>query len=70
MQLNKATVDAAEYKAGFDKAAADAAEFKAGYDKLAVDAVESKAQVCTADAPHGLGMNQHLRHHNISKWPA
>jgi hypothetical protein len=28
-----------------DKATADAAEFKAGYDKLAVDTVEQKAQV-------------------------
>jgi hypothetical protein len=28
-----------------DKATADAAEFKAGYDKLTVDAVEQKAQV-------------------------
>jgi hypothetical protein len=29
----------------FDKATADAAEFKAGFDKLVVDAVEQKAQV-------------------------
>ena len=28
-----------------DKATADAAEFKAGFDKLVVDAVEHKAQV-------------------------
>ena len=42
---DKAAVDAAEFKAGFDKAAADAAEFKAGYDKLTVDTVEQQAQV-------------------------
>ena len=59
MQLDKATADAAEFKAGFDKltadgvehqaqldkATADAAEFKAGFDKVTADAVEQKAQV-------------------------
>jgi hypothetical protein len=44
-QLDKATADAAEFKAGFDKYAADAAEYKAGYDKLLVDTTEQRAQV-------------------------
>jgi uncharacterized phage infection (PIP) family protein YhgE len=42
-QLDKVTVDASEFKAGFDKAAADAAEFKAGLDKASADAAEFKA---------------------------
>jgi hypothetical protein len=45
-QLEKATADAAELKAGYDKYSADAAEFKAGYDKLLVDMTEQQAQVC------------------------
>ena len=51
-QLDKATADASEFKAGFDKAAADAAEFKAGFDKVTVDAAEFKAgfDKVTADA--------------------
>jgi hypothetical protein len=58
LQLDKATADAAEFKAGYDKltvdtveqqaqldkATADAAEFKAGFDKALVDAVEQKAE--------------------------
>jgi hypothetical protein len=43
LQLDKATADAAEYKAGYDKVSADAAEFKAGYDKVSADAAELKA---------------------------
>jgi hypothetical protein len=44
-QLDKATADAAEFKAGFDKMTADAAEFKAGFDKLVEDNYEQKNQV-------------------------
>ena len=46
--FDKIVVDSVEQKAQLDKATADAAEFKAGYDKLTVDAVEQKAQVGTA----------------------
>ena len=42
-RLEKATTDAAEFKAGYDKAALDAAEYKAGFDKAAADATEFKA---------------------------
>ena len=65
-QLDKATADAAEFKAGydkltvdaveqkavFDKLTADAAEYKAGFDKALLDNVEQKAQLdkATADA--------------------
>lgn len=58
LQLDKATADAAEFKAGFDKllvdtaeqqavidkATVDAVEMKAGFDKLLVDTSEQKAQ--------------------------
>lgn len=43
LQLDKATADAAEFKAGLDKAAVDAVEMKAGYDKATADAAEFKA---------------------------
>lgn len=43
VQLDKATADASEFKAGLDKASADAAEFKAGFDKFSADAAEFKA---------------------------
>jgi hypothetical protein len=44
LQLDKATADAHEMKAGYDKFAADAAEFKAGFDKALLDNSEQKAQ--------------------------
>jgi hypothetical protein len=50
VQLEKASADAAEFKAGYDKFAADAAEYKAGYDKLLVDNAEQEAQLSKASA--------------------
>jgi outer membrane murein-binding lipoprotein Lpp len=50
LQLDKATADAAEFKAGYDKYAADAAEYKAGIDKLSADNAEQQAQLDKAEA--------------------